>query len=138
MKLNNKYKIIDNFPVEKAIADGEVFFELVDITQNRLLDFLTIQGNLVTTGDNDFLIYNNSDSLIFRDLIGISNFGNQEESAIALITGSVEHYFADKTTLALVAGTRNRARVQAPEGSFFIAYLVVGAVTIALKTKHSN
>ncbi|NJR75721.1 MAG: hypothetical protein HC773_23130, partial [Scytonema sp. CRU_2_7] len=131
----NLYTSIDNPPVENAKAAGDISFALIDTTNNSVLDFFSLTGNLNTQGDDDFLTYEKSDNVTLSDPVTTSNFGGNEESATASIQGSVQRSFDDITSLALVEVKSNQVRVTAPEPSGSLALLsccsVIGVVTRA-------
>ncbi|MGB3755537.1 MAG: PEP-CTERM sorting domain-containing protein [Rivularia sp. (in: cyanobacteria)] len=128
---------IDNPPAENARASGDISFLLFDIENNTVLDFLSLTGNLVTEGDNDFIAFQKSDNVNLNQEDANRDFGGKEESLIAFVEGSVERYFVDDTNLALVESERNRAIVQAvPESSISFALLVSGSViAVVLKRR---
>ncbi|KAB8331206.1 hypothetical protein SD80_027185 [Scytonema tolypothrichoides VB-61278] len=114
---------IDNPPAENARAAGDIFFALIDTTNNTVLDFFDLTGNLETLGDNDFIAFQKSDNVTLNNPVTTSNFGGNQESATAFIQGSVQRSFANETNVALVEVKRNRARVIAPEPSTSLALL---------------
>ncbi|MGH8001457.1 MAG: hypothetical protein ACREPR_19060 [Brasilonema sp.] len=126
---------IDNPPVENAKASGDISFALIDTTNNNILDFFSLTGNLNTLGDDDFLAYEKSDNVALSNPITTSNFGGNQESATASIQGSVQRSFDNTTNIALVEVKRNQVRVTAPEPSSSLALLsgcsVIGVVTRA-------
>ncbi len=119
---------IDNPPTENARASGDIFFLLFDIENNTVLDFLSLMGNLVTEGDNDFIAFQKSDNVNLSQAVANRDFGGKEESLVAFIEGSVKRDFADETNLALIEVKRNRVRVTAPEPSTSLALLVSGSI----------
>ncbi|MGB3638690.1 MAG: PEP-CTERM sorting domain-containing protein [Rivularia sp. (in: cyanobacteria)] len=127
---------IDNPPKENARASGEISFALVDTQNNDVLEFFNLVGNIVTEGDNDFVGLKQSDNVILSDIFSAPGFGGLEEFLAVSIEGSLERYFADETTVALVEVKRNRARVTAPEPSASLALLISsGVVWLVLKRR---
>lgn len=126
---------IDNPPAENARAAGDISFALIDTTNNTILDFFDLTGNVETLGDNDFIAFQKSDNVTLNNPLTTSNFGGNQESATASIQGSVQRYFANETNVALVEVKRNRARVVVPEPSTTLALLsccsLLGVVTKA-------
>lgn len=123
---------IDNPFKESARASGDVSFALIDTSNNQTLDFFSLEGNVTTAGDNDFIVYNNSENVFLEDNVTITDFdfGGKQEFAKATIFGFYERYFATDTTLALVEVKRTKAEVAAvPEPStspaLFIATLTL-------------
>ncbi|NMG07297.1 PEP-CTERM sorting domain-containing protein [Brasilonema sp. UFV-L1] len=126
---------IDNPPAENAKAFGDIFFAIIDTTNNIVLDNLRVIGNLNTLGDGDFITYEKSDNVALNNPLTTSNFGGNQESATASIQGSVRRSFDNTAKIALVEVKRNQVRVTAPEPSSSLALLfgcgVVGFVTRA-------
>lgn len=120
---------IDNPPAENARAAGDISFKLIDTTDESVLDFFSLTGNLATQGDNDFIAYQKSDNVTVRELaVPASEFGGNQEYATASIGGSLQRSFTNKTNLALVQVKSNRTRVTAPEPSSILALLCCGSV----------
>ncbi|MBW4629407.1 MAG: hypothetical protein KME49_28820 [Brasilonema octagenarum HA4186-MV1] len=126
---------IDNPPAENARAAGDISFALIDTTNNTILDFFDLTGNVETLGDNDFIAFQKSDNVSLNNPLTTSNFGGNQESATASIQGSVQRYFANETNVALIEVKKNRARVVVPEPSTTLALLsccsLLGVVTKA-------
>jgi len=122
---------IDNPFQESARASGDVLFALIDTSNNQTLDFFSLEGNVNTPGDNDFIVYNKSENVFLQDNVTITDFdfGGNEEFAEAIIFGSYKRYFATDTTLALVEVKRTKAVASVPEPStspaLFIATLTL-------------
>ncbi|NMG19769.1 hypothetical protein [Brasilonema bromeliae] len=141
---------IDNPPAENARAAGDISFALIDTTNNTVLDFFDLTGNVETLGDNDFIAFQKSDNVTLSNPVTTSNFGGNKESATASIQGSLQRSFANETNVALVEVKRNRTRVIAPEPSTSLALLsfcsIVGlvgkakrkAITLVRSLKESN
>lgn len=125
---------IDNPSTESARASGDIYFALIDTSNNQTLDFFTLEGNVTTAGDNDFIAYEKSEN-VFLDNDATTtdyDFGENQEFAEADVFGSYERYFTTDTTLALVEVKRNKVEVAAvpvPEPSaspaLFIATLTL-------------
>lgn len=130
---------IDTPYKEDARADGDIVFELFNISENRLLDFFILESDLAANGNDDFITFDASDNLIINDSVARFNFGGNKESATGFVLGSTAKYsFTQPTILALSAYTRNRALVQVPESSFMLALLLVSAMGIAFKIKNKT
>ncbi|MGB3654347.1 MAG: hypothetical protein WBA41_24495, partial [Rivularia sp. (in: cyanobacteria)] len=119
---------IDNPPKESARASGDISFALVDTQNNDVLDFFNLVGNIVTESDDDFVALQKSDNVILSQAFGAPGFGGLQEFLAVSIEGSLQRYFADKTTVALVEVKRNRAEVKVPEPSSTVALLLAGGV----------
>ncbi len=120
---------IDNPPKESARASGDISYALVDTQNNDVLDFFNLVGNIVTEGDDDFVALQKSDNVILSEAFGAPGFGGLQEFLAVSIQGSLERYFADETTVALVEVKRNRAEVKAvPEASSTLALLLASGV----------
>ena len=118
---------IDNPPKESARASGDISFALIDTVNNDVLDYFNLVGNIVTEGDDDFVALQKSDNVILSEAFGAPGFGGLQEFLAVSIEGSLERYFADETTVALVEVKRNRAEVKAvPEPSGTLALLLAG------------
>jgi hypothetical protein len=127
---------IDEPSIENARASGEISFALFDISKNRILDFFSLAGNLITEGDNDFIAYQKSDNVTLNSPVIESNFGGKQEFATAIVGGSFKSTFEKQTNLALVEVKRNRVRVSTPEPSTYLALLFSsGIIAVALKRK---
>jgi hypothetical protein len=115
---------IDNPPIENARASGDIAFALFDTTNNNILDFFSLAGNLETEGNDDFISYQQSDNINLKNPVTESSFGGQQEFATAAVEGSFKYTFANKTNLSLIEVKRNQVRVTAPEPSTGIALLL--------------
>lgn len=125
---------IDNPPAENATASGDISFALVDTANNSILDFFSLVGNLTTTGDNDFIAFQESENVTLNNLVSTPNFGGNQESVTASVQGSLQRSFANQTNLTLVEVKRNQVRVTAPEPSTSLALLFCcGVIGVALK-----
>ncbi|BAZ17152.1 hypothetical protein NIES4071_90300 [Calothrix sp. NIES-4071] len=129
---------IDTSNKEDAIAYGNVVFELLDINENRLLDFFVLESYLAANKDDDFIIFDASDNLIINDSAAEFNFGGNQEFARGFVSGGSGYSFTQPTTLVLSAYTKNRALVQVAEPSFVFALLLVFAISIAFKLKYKT
>ncbi|WP_143288228.1 hypothetical protein [Calothrix rhizosoleniae] len=120
---------VDNPYVENARANGNIFFTLVDVSNNQTIDYFSLVGNLTTAGDNDFIGYDNSEYVLIDPYATSTDydFGENQEYAEAYIVGSYDRYFANNTTLALVEVKRNKVEISAvpePEPSANPALLI--------------
>ncbi len=106
---------IDDPSTESARASGDIFFTLIDTSNNQVVDFFSLTGNLTTVGNNDFIAYNNSGNISLNNDATTTDysFGGNEEFAEAYIIGSYDRYFENSTTLALVEVKRNQVEVSA-------------------------
>ncbi|MBF2015545.1 MAG: PEP-CTERM sorting domain-containing protein [Rivularia sp. T60_A2020_040] len=131
---------IDNSSIENARASGDISFALINLKNDDILDFFSLVGNITTEGDDDFVALQQSDNVILSGISGAPGFGGLQEFLTVSIEGSLQRYFADDTTVALVEVKRNRAEVQAvPEPSISLALLVSGGViSLVLKRKRRN
>lgn len=130
---------IDNPPHENARAGGDISFVLFDKTNQSVLDFFSLEGNLTTPGDNDFVALQKSDNIALSVPSLDSEFGGNQEFATALVKGSLQRSFAQKTDLTLIEVKTNQARVQAPEPSTTLALLLsCGAIGIAAIRRRAN
>ncbi len=119
---------IDNPPKESARASGDISFALVDAQNNDVLEFFDLVGNIATEGDDDFVALQKSDNVFLSETFGAPGFGGLQEFLAVSIEGSLERYFADETTVALVEVKRNRAEVKVPEPSSTLALLLASGI----------
>ncbi|NJM22745.1 MAG: PEP-CTERM sorting domain-containing protein [Richelia sp. RM2_1_2] len=130
---------IDNSPQEKARASGDISFALIDLKNDNILEFFNLAGNITTEGDDDFVALQKSDNVVLSEVFGAPSFGGLQEFLTVSIEGSLQRYFTDETTIALVEIKRNRAEVAVPEPSISLALLVSGGViSLVLKRKRPN
>lgn len=123
---------IDNPSFENARAAGDISFALLNRTNQSVLDFFSLVGNLSTPGDNDFVAVQKSDNIALSTPSINSEFGGFQEFATASVQGSVQRSFTEQTDLTLIEVKRNQSRVQAPEPSATLALLLsCGAIAIA-------
>ncbi|MBA3920957.1 MAG: hypothetical protein H0X31_04280 [Nostocaceae cyanobacterium] len=132
---------LDNPTEEKARATGNTFFVLLD-TNNKdkesIIDFFDLMGNIMTPSNGNFIAEQQSENITLSDKSIKSNFGGNQESATAQVSGSLKRYFTNQTNLSLVEIKRNRAIVVTPEPSSNIALLFwfsVVSVVLAGKRK---
>ncbi|MDJ0798876.1 MAG: hypothetical protein QNJ51_19000 [Calothrix sp. MO_167.B12] len=132
---------------ESARASGDIFFTLIDTSNDTTVDFLSLVGNVNTPGGNDFIAYDKSENVALSNATNTDfNFGGNQEFAEADIIGSYQRYFANDTRLALVEVKRNRVVVSAvpvPEPSaspaLFIASLTFfGCCSVMVKAKSNK
>ncbi|MDJ0619242.1 MAG: hypothetical protein QNJ63_21290 [Calothrix sp. MO_192.B10] len=137
---------IDNVG-ESARASGDIFFTLIDTSNDTTVDFFSLVGNVTTPGGNDFIAYDKSENVSLSNATSTDfNFGGNQEFAEADIIGSYQRYFAANTRLALVEVKRNRVVVSAvpvPEPSatpaLFIASLTFfGCCGVRVKAKSNK
>jgi hypothetical protein len=112
-----KLKTSIDIPVsESASADGIIDFRFLDQAGEELDDFLIV-GNISSRDDNDFLDYENSDSITFdTNASSIKTFfGGKQEKAVARIVGTYSRKFTEETVLTIQEVKYNHATVQVPE-----------------------
>ncbi|MFB2771774.1 hypothetical protein ACE1AT_21135 [Pelatocladus sp. BLCC-F211] len=148
---------IDDSSQENAKAIGDISFLLFDTSyieptnisdfvanvlsgkqsiNTNPLDYFSLTANINTAGDNDFLTYQNSQNVSLLNELDASNFGGNQETAGALISGSYQRSFDNKTNLTLVAVRKSQVKVAAPEPSTYVgSILFFGLGAIALKAK---
>jgi hypothetical protein len=143
---------IEEPPVENARARGDVSFLLLDtsdIAKQNLSDFLTsllsntdnihkipleflaVNGNLNTLGENDFIIPRRSSNVTLINKRNESSFYGKQDLASVVFEGSLKRYFDKPANLTLVALRRSQARVTAPEAATNLALLGTGAFLAA-------
>ncbi|TBR57457.1 hypothetical protein B4U84_15775 [Westiellopsis prolifica IICB1] len=150
---------IDDSSQENAKAIGDISFLLFDTSHieptnistfvadvlsgnqtinTNPLDYFSLTGNINTAGDNDFLTYENSQNISLLNELDASNFGGNQETASAIISGSYQRSFDHKTNLTLVAVRKSQVKVAAPEPSTYLGSLLFfGLGAIALKAKRN-
>lgn len=128
---------IDNPPAENARATGDISWAL--IANNSIIDFFSLMGNLTTLGDSDFIVAEESDNVTLSNSLPNFNFGGNKEFATASVQGSLQRFFADKTTLTLVEVKKNRTTVKVPEPSTSLALIFsCGVIGVALKGRRKE
>lgn len=132
---------IDN-PVlsEKARANGDISFALLDASNQSILDFFSIAGNLTTPGnDEDFIALQKSENVTIKDVINSSDVGGNQEFAFVSARGFLQRSFTNRTNLTLVEIKKNKAEVKIPEPSIsFAVFISFAALGASLKfSKHS-
>ena len=107
---------LDNPLAESANSLGEIAFQLYEETDSAttLLDSFTLNGNLTSSGDTDFINLQHSENILFDSSDISSSFGGLQESANALIQGKYSRTFATPTYLSLF----ETKAVQASVGTF--------------------
>ena len=130
---------IDNPAAENAQANGDIFFLLLDIDNQTVLDFFNLTGNVSTKSENDSVELETSENINVTSQKFDTDFGGLEESLEASVEGSFERYFANETNLALVEVTRNQVKVRAPEPSISLTLLVSsGVIGVILKRRRKS
>ena len=107
---------IDNPFVERANANGNVYFLLVDNTDSQkqtVLDYFMLSGNLSTKGGPDFLFSKRSNKVQLTNLSKQKSFGGNQELAKASVQGSYQRSFKKPTNLTLIEVKENNTRQQA-------------------------
>ncbi len=127
---------IDNPQFEAANATGSIVLKLYDTTNQDNwidLDSFTILGNLATSGNNDYLYYDASDSItLSKSDYSDTSFGGNQEMAEASTEGSFSRTFENLTNLTLVEVKTNEASVSVPEPSTILG-LVLGMIGIGYR-----
>ena len=130
---------IDNPPEENARASGDISFVLLDTASQKVLDFLSLAGSVITQGDSNFIATQNSDNVTLSNISEDHKFEQKQGFATASVEGSLQRSFDDKTSLALVEVKRTQARVQAPEPSTNLALVISsGLVGVILRGKRKG
>ena len=129
---------IDNPPEENARASGDISFVLLDTASQKVLDFLSLAGSVITQGDSNFIATQNSDNVTLSHILEDHKFKQKQGFATASVEGSLQRSFNDNRSLALVEVKRNQARVQAPEPSTNLALLISGLVGVVLRGKRKG
>jgi hypothetical protein len=122
---------------------GSLSLELYSLSESRLnlLDSFTLFGNLDSRGNNDFLKTSQENNNIeISDFDSLSSLGGDNESTIALATGSYSRVFDEDTTLILVANNKNHiATIPESSNRFSIILLgLCGSVAIVLGLTKNN
>jgi hypothetical protein len=124
-------------PKGKASADGEIYFELVDASNNQKLDYFSLVGNLTNPNNKDFVNLDHSQNINFTTLFQQSDYDGLEKSAIAYTQGYYQRQFANKTNVKLLGYTFNGARVKVPEASASLS-LIFFAALMMMSVKQKN
>jgi hypothetical protein len=128
----NLQSAVDNPLAENARATGDISWAL--IANDSIIDSFSLMGNLVTPGDSDFIVAEESGNVTLSNSLPNFSFGGNQEFATASVQGSLQRSFANQTTLTLVELKKNRATVKAPEPSTSLALLFsCGVIAVALK-----
>ncbi|BAY36587.1 hypothetical protein NIES2111_09140 [Nostoc sp. NIES-2111] len=131
----NLATLTNNPRQESASVNGNLGFALINLANNKILDYFQVNGNL-TTGKNDSLTYQNSSNVKFSALNN-SSLGGSKEFYTANFDGSLNHYFNNKTTVALVAFNSTEARVSTPTPSMLSGVVLSWSVImLGIKRKH--
>lgn len=127
---------IDNPQFESANATGNIVLKLYDTTNGDNwidLDSFTIVANLATSGNNDYLYYDASDSItLSKSDYSDTSFGGNQETAEVSTEGSFSRTFENLTNLTLVEVKTNEASVSVPEPSTILG-LVLGMIGIGYR-----
>jgi hypothetical protein len=130
---------IDNSRGENAQAKGQLFFALLDIAQNSILDIFSIGGDLAVQRENDFFEHEQSDNVTLNYADYEFNFNDNQKLATVSAEGSLQRFFANRTSVALIGFKSSEVRVSAPEPSTCMALLFCGGVIgAAIKRKRQN
>jgi hypothetical protein len=129
---------VDQPGIETAMAIGTIGLELYDATDPAnltLLDFLTIDGNLGTPGQDQTLTVDQSAGITFntKQTVLTGSPGSNQVAA-ASVQGRFSRSFTNATALTLVEFSVNQATVAVPEPANGLALLVVvGGLAIRVK-----
>ncbi len=129
---------IDNPQSESASAAGGLSFNLYDSTDSnnlKLLDSLTISGNLITPGDGDYLDSQVSNNITLTSNLKNISFGGIQEAASASVQGQFSRDFANPTYLSLIEVKANQASVAVPESSNPLALFFFGSIGVGLRVR---
>ena len=130
---------IDSPQFETANASGSITFKVYDTTDRDNwinLDSFTLNGNLTTSGNNDYLNYHASQNINLNPSATTvdTNFGGERESANATIQGIFSRSFDSLTYLTLVEVKNNQASVSVPEPSSCLG-LLFGIIGVGYRIK---
>ena len=117
---------IDNHQSEVVNVDGTTTLDLYDTTDKDnwlYLDSFRLEGNLTTLGD-DYLNYDNSNSIRLNSIVVDTAFSSNKESTKASVKGTFFRTFDDLTNVTLVEVKNNHASVSVPEPSSFLGSLL--------------
>ncbi|WP_062296745.1 hypothetical protein [Nostoc piscinale] len=127
----------DNPQQEIASGSGNLGFALINLANNNVLDYFQIAGSLTTAG-NDILTYQNSKNVKFGAFTS-SNIAGEQEFTTTAFNGSLNHYFQDQTTIALVVYNSTQSKVAVPTPSMLPALIFGwGAISLGLKRKRQK
>ncbi|MBW4565249.1 MAG: hypothetical protein KME32_30025 [Mojavia pulchra JT2-VF2] len=127
----------DNSETENASASGNIFFTLIDISNNSILAYFDLTGNLSVKGDNDFLKSQKTDNVTLN--FSVIDFTESPKSGFAFFEGSVQRYFSNKTTVNLIEVKKNQARVSVPEYSSGVTLLIsCGLISILVRRQRQK
>lgn len=109
----NLHTSIDDVTTEIASSYGELKFFLVDSKEpTTIYDSFVVSGKLTTPGDNDFLNFQNGDSITFNQN-PFTAFGGTQEDASTSFSGGLKHSFDNSTSVTLIETKTTQAGVQA-------------------------
>lgn len=117
---------IDNHQSEIVNVDGTTTLDLYDTTDKDnwlYLDSFRLEGNLTTLG-NDYLSYDNSNSIRLNSIVVDTAFNSNKESTKASVKGTFSRNFDDLTNVTLVEVKNNQASVSVPEPSSLLGSLL--------------
>ncbi|MBD0262294.1 MAG: hypothetical protein ICV78_06060 [Tolypothrix sp. Co-bin9] len=133
----NLQSAVDNPLAENARATGDISWAL--IANDSIIDSFSLMGTLITPGDSDFIVAEESGNVTLSNSLPNFSFGGNQEFATASVQGSLQRSFANQTTLTLVEVKKNRATVKAPEPSTSLALLFsCGVIGVALKGRRKE
>ncbi|MGL5192719.1 MAG: hypothetical protein ACRC8Y_03805 [Chroococcales cyanobacterium] len=119
-------------------ASGHVSFGLFDTgqwDQIQLLDYVNLSGQVSSLGNNNFITYQDSDSVQATDSI-FTQFGPTQNFAQGSAMGSLNRYFETSSHLTLVAITHQEADITTvPESTATFALVLLG-IGFCIKNKH--
>lgn len=129
---------IDKPRAENTTASGEVFFALLDVAENNILEFFQLRGNLTTFANENFVDFETSDNVPNDSLIGEANFDGNQKFILASFQGSVQRFFPQQTTVAIIGFNRNQVTVAVPEPTATFAFVCSGVIGVISKRKQQK
>ncbi len=117
-------------------ASGNLGFALINLANNDVLDYFQIDGSLTTSSNN--AKFKNSENIRLSTFTQFDSNG-QEKFTTAVFNGSLNHYFNDKTTIALIAFIETESRVSVPTPSMLPGVVLIwGVIIFGVKRKRAK
>ena len=129
---------VDDAQFESAIALGLIDLKLYDATDSnnlKVIDYFTLSGNLVTPGEDDFIIPKYSENFTVEEQTQ-TIVGKNREYVDARLKGFYSRYFDNLTYLTLVEETTNKVTVKTPEASNLLGLLYFGFIFVRYGLKN--
>ncbi|MBF2065178.1 MAG: hypothetical protein IGS39_12255 [Calothrix sp. C42_A2020_038] len=130
--LLNLATFIHNSSLGSAVADGIIALTIFEENSDTLLDFIFVDGQIATSGGEDFLTLSNSDNFFFTRQSLTKLFGGNEEFAQADLAGRYSRTFAEPTRLRLEEVKFNRALVKVPDNTNGLILMIAGGMMFVL------